>query len=453
MTKMTLGLVEKVRQYAREHAMFRADGTLLLALSGGGDSMALFTVLRQLNVPFQAAHCNFHLRGEDSDNDEQAVRCQCDKYGIVLKVKHFDVSQYKREHGVSTEMACRELRYDWFFRLLDECGYYSLAVAHHSDDNVETFFLNALRGTGVSGLAAMRPVRNRIVRPLLCVSRNEIEEFLKQENVPFVTDRTNLLNDVKRNRLRNVVIPCIEREFPDARARLVSTVANVADCVSLYEEGIDVMREMVVDNVNSEDEIVIDNQRLLSMRNPATLLFEITKKYGFNREQCESAVNDLRRGGAAGNKYEGSGRVMCIYATKLKVLLQKVKVEENCLISLCNNKIEEPIKIEIERSFDTQSVKELCDGKRVIALNSDVLKCDNVVLRHWREGDRLEPFGMRGSKLVSDLFTDLKLGEREKNDVWILEADGKILWVVGYRASRHYAVSAGAPFVLLKAEI
>ncbi len=448
MIAQRLGFQDKVSEFALANGLLpadRVDGKLLVALSGGADSVALLLVLRRLGVNVVAAHCNFHLRGAESDRDEKFVRELCDREGVALVVKDFDVPEYMAQHGVSVEMACRDLRYAWFAHLLTSAGCEFVAVAHHRDDNIETFFLNALRGTGIAGLMGMHPRNGRVVRPLLCVSRTEIEDYLAGMGRSYVTDSTNLECDVKRNKLRNKVLPLLDAEFPGCRNALEKTLSNVLECGNLYAEGVSLMRQIVCDEVNDEGEVVIDADCLLSMSNPVMLLFEILKPRGFKKEQCIAAVRDIRSGGSVGNRYESELFVLRVYRGKLKVLLRREDADEEFALNLNAGLVCEPVDLKIEAVEGGLSDSLGIDGKRVIALSNDVLKCDRVVLRHWRDGDRFSPFGMKGSKLVSDLFSDLHLEDREKAETWILDADGEILWVLGYRASRHFPVSPHAP--------
>lgn len=211
---------EKTLRYIHRHMPAVANGKILAAVSGGADSVALLRVLAALGCNCIAAHCNFHLRGDEADRDEAFVRKLCHDIDIELRCTDFDVEAYKKSHGVSTEMACRELRYDWFERQRAALGCSVIAVAHHRDDNIETFFLNLVRGSGITGLAGIKPCNGKIVRPLLGSSRDEIINYLKTLGQDYVTDSTNLENDYARNKIRNVMLPEISRLFPSAMAEI-----------------------------------------------------------------------------------------------------------------------------------------------------------------------------------------------------------------------------------------
>ena len=365
--------------------------------------------------------------------DERFVTELCQLLGVKFDVKHFNVPAYMKEHGVSLEMACRELRYEWFEQLRLEHGCQCIAVAHHSDDNIETFFLNALRGTGIAGLTGMKPRNANVVRPLLCVSRNEILEWLESLHQDFVTDSTNLENDARRNRLRNVVLPAIYSEFEGSKDSLLKTIENMTRCNDLYNESVGVMRNIVSEREGNT--LTIDTEILGSFDNREMLLYEILKPLGFNYDQCRDMLTS-----AVGRHFTSSTYKLAINRTTIEVEPLAEHKEEIHIIDLDDEIVTEPIKLTITHVHGNKFSPTMVDGKNVVAFNNDILQCSEVVLRHWREGDRFKPFGMKGSKLISDLFTDLKLSEKEKKNTWILEADGEILWVLGYRASRVFKV-------------
>lgn len=425
--------VERVKAYIESQSLIAGESPVLVALSGGADSVALLRVLLQLGYDCRAAHCNFHLRGEESNRDERFAVALCDKLNVPLEVKHFDVAAYMNQNGVSLEMACRELRYEWFRQIMDEQNCGCIAVAHHSDDNIETFFLNALRGTGIAGLTGMKPRNGKVVRPLLSVSRTDILAWLSELGQDFVTDSTNLENEAKRNRLRNIVLPALYEAFPGAEQSLLTTIGNMRQCNALYQEAVGVLRNIVSDR--SGDMLAIDLDVLNSFDNREMLIYEILKPYGFNFEQCCDMLTS-----AVGRHFTSPSHSVVINRASIEVSLHKFRDESVHVVDLENTLIECPVRLEIKHESDVPFVPEMVDGKKSVAFSPEILQCSQVLLRHWREGDRFKPFGMRGSKLVSDLFTDLKLNETDKNAVWLMEADGEIVWVLGLRASQAYAV-------------
>lgn len=436
--------LNKVETFIEKGSLIDASMPVLVALSGGADSVALLHVLLKLGYDCRAAHCNFHLRGDESNRDEQFVTDLCRCLNVALDVKHFDVPAYINNYGVSMEMACRELRYAWFEELRQGYGCSCIAVAHHNDDNIETFFLNALRGTGISGLTGMKPQNGVVVRPLLCVSHAEILEWLGEIGQDYVTDSTNLENDAKRNRLRNIVLPVLYEEFDGAKDALLTTIENMRQCNELYRETVGVMRNIVSDQ--DGDSLVIDLEILNSFENREMLLYEILKPLGFNHEQCADMFTS-----AVGRHFSSLTHKSTINRTTIDVGPIGERKEEIHIIDLEDVQISKPILLEVKHIHGDLFSSEMVDGKNSVAFNNGILQSSEVLLRHWREGDRFKPFGMNGSKLISDLFTDLKLSEKQKNETWLLEADGEILWVVGYRAAKSFSVPKDAcDYILLR---
>ena len=404
------------------------QGPVLVALSGGADSVALLRTLLDLDCECHAAHCNFHLRGEESMRDERFVRELCQRLDVPLTVHDFDVAAHQCEHGGSVEMACREMRYAWFEQERRRQGCCMIAVAHHADDQVETFFLNLLRGTGVRGLTGMERLNGNIWRPLLDMSRNDILDYLEDIGQDYVTDSTNAQNDYRRNRLRNIVLPVISQQFPRGRERILNTMHNLA----LDREMID---ELAVAAIPDERKISL--MPLCSRQHAPTLLYHRIRHLGFNRDQCVQAIAAARQG-HCGRQFAGNGYMMHVNRQTLDIEAIDNSQDIEIPFDLIDD-VTTPVHITVSRNNAPFSPL-MCDGKRKVAFNTDVTKCQRIVLRHWRQSDRIRPFGLKGSKLVSDLFNDLKLDHAAKRDVWLLEADGEILWVLGHRASALYPV-------------
>ncbi len=401
---------------------------VLVALSGGADSVALLLTLLELDIDCRAAHCNFHLRGAESMRDECFVRDLCQRLEVPLTVKDFDVAAHQQSHGGSTEMACRELRYTWFEqeRQQQECAL--IAVAHHADDQVETFFLNLLRGTGVRGLSGMTKLNGNIWRPLLNVSRSDIIDYLKSVGQDYVNDSTNAQNDFRRNRLRNIVLPLLETQFPQAHERILDTMGNLA------------LDHEVLNSLVSEvlpDERHIDISSLCARQQAPTLLYHRIRHLGFNRDQCVQAITAARQG-HSGRQFQVDGYVLYLNRQTLDIEPAETTPDVEIPVDLTSD-FESPVHISVSHNNAPFSPM-MCDGKHTVAFNKQILDCQRIVLRHWRRGDRMKPFGLKGSKLVSDLFADFKLSNTAKRELWLFEADGDILWVLGLRASALYPV-------------
>lgn len=340
-------------------------------------------------------------------------------------------------------MACRELRYDWFHQLRIRLRCKKLAVAHHADDNVETFFLNLLRGTGVAGLAGMQ-AQLGLVRPMLEVTRGEVLQWLEQMGQDFVTDSTNLTNNYRRNCLRNVVLPVMEEQFPGAKQRVRDTMHHLADERQLLDYLLRRYEEQVWEFDEFTNESRIWKDKLLKAPQPGMLLYAMIGYLGFNRAQCDQAVK-----AAVGAKFYSWSRTLTVERKFIVIGAVGDKTKEEYLIPWDGL---EDLPVALEMSTENPPFEPAgVDGKIVVAFNRDLMKCSQFVLRHWRKGDRIRPFGMRGTKLLSDLFVDMKLTQAQKSAAWLLEADGKILWVLGYRAAHEFVVTPGATdYVLLR---
>ena len=402
---------------------------VLVAVSGGADSVALLRILLEMGCHCHAAHCNFNLRGEESKRDERFVRDLCKKLDVPLTVKSFDVPTYQQEHGGSVEMACRALRYVWFEEERQSQGYALIAVAHHADDQIETFYLNLMRGTGLRGLTGMKRLNGNVWRPLLGVSRNDVREYLVAIRQDYVTDSTNAQNDFRRNRLRNIVLPAVEQQFPQARERMLDTMGNLAD-------DLDLITALVTQIL--PDEHHIDRALLTSHPQASTLLYHRIRHLGFNRNQCSQAVAALSDG-HSGRQFHANGHVM--HVNRQSIDIEAVKEQEDIEIPIyLHAHVLSPVNILVSHNNPPFSPL-MCDGKRKVAFNTSILNSQRIVLRHWRRGDRMKPFGLKGTKLVSDVFADLKIDQNAKRDTWLMEADGEILWVLGYRAAALFPVA------------
>ncbi len=441
--------IEKIKSFIKKEHLFDPQSTYLAAVSGGADSVVMLRAMLEIGIKCEAAHCNFHLRGDESDRDEKFVTDMCLRLGVKLHKVDFNVAEYEHNNHVSTEMACRDLRYDWFASIVRSRNLGGVIVAHHCDDNIETLFLNILRGSGVAGLAGMQPSsQNRItvLRPLLCVSRADIEAFAAEVGQHYIIDSTNRENIVKRNRLRNVILPMLCEQFPDAVSGILHTISNMRDCNKLYTHNIETLRKKYIDASASPlmriklheflDSYIADGCA-------ATLVFELLKPFGFNAAQAANIVEAYSAGNSA-----SSGQTFC--SSRFEAALSRGSL---CLsptrdsqeeaheydISLSGS-ITAPAAISVEHVTGTSFSAKSIDGKYTVCFSPDILQTE-LKLRHWHEGDRFCPFGMKGSRLVSDLFSDMKLSTIEKRLVWILTANGKIVWILGLRAASLYKVS------------
>lgn len=412
--------LEKVSRTIEKYRLLKiVDGPVVAALSGGPDSVALLDVLVRLGYETVAAHCNFHLRGDESDRDMAFVMNLCRREGVACETISFDVAARQELTGESVEMACRELRYEWFGKLTEKYHAQALATGHHRDDNIETLILNLLRSTGLRGASAIRPRSDRRVSPLIECSRLEILDYLDSRGLSFVTDRTNLENDYRRNKVRNIILPAVESQFPDARERLCASIANLADDMSLLDEAIN---EWSARFVSADNTIDIDEVKRNS-RVPESLMYRLLEPYGFNREQTDSIT-----------KGERSGARYISHEFEAVVSRGVVRLSR---ISECDNLTPEIV-------METMDVRGFTPFHDVTTATFDMAILDGNPtweVRKWREGDRMKPFGMKGrSKKLSDIFNDAKVDDKTKHSPIVVTRDGEIVWVAGIRQCDLYRV-------------
>ena len=436
-------VLSKISDSIASHKLFEAHDVVIVALSGGADSVALLCALVKLGYHCVAAHCNFHLRGEESMRDCLHAQSIAAALGVECHTTDFDVKGYMQEHGVSIEMACRELRYEWFEQLRVEVGAAAIAVAHHRDDNIETFFLNLLRGTGIAGLSGMAPRNGYIVRPMLNCTREEIEGFLTEQNLTFVTDSTNLENDFSRNRLRNIVLPSLYDQFPNAADAIEATISMLQDNEAIYRQKIGEARESYV---TSNDEVVtIALDRLIANeQRAATILFELLRPFKFNATQARDMISASE---TSGKSFIAPRHIAIINRHSLIIRRNDNEESQSEYTIDLSGDIFSPIRLTIKPMIKPDG--DTSTSTDTILLDASVL-ADNptFTLRKWRKGDRFAPFGMRGTKKLSDVFSDAKLSLFEKSQMWLLTRNDVILWIVGLRASRHFPVTDSTTSVL-----
>ncbi len=406
-----------VERYIESGRLLTKKGVVLVALSGGADSVALLLLLQDLGYACEAAHCNFHLRGAESGRDEDFVRRLCQERQVNLHVIHFNTMEYAATHHLSIEMAARELRYAWFEKLRKERDAQAVAVAHHADDSIETFLLNLLRGTGINGLRGIRPRNGYIVRPLLCLNRADILHYLERKGQAYVTDSTNLQDEYTRNKIRLRLLPLMEEINPAVRRSLLGTATHLDEAADIYNIGIEAAKQRVLDKEG------IGIEALGKEVSSRSVLFEILHPLGFNEAQLE----DIFRA-CTGQ----SGRVFESEAWRV------VKDREKLLIQKKEEALPVPPRLRItEYPYDENFV--IPREKHRACFDTDKLKGE-LYLRLWRPGDVFVPFGMKGKKTIGDYLTDRKYSILQKRRQWVLCCDDAIVWLVGERTDNRYRV-------------
>lgn len=418
-------LERRIERYITERKLFVRQDRLVVALSGGADSVALLRVLLSLGYDCLAVHCNFRLRAGESDRDEAFVRKLCGALSVPLEVVHFQTSDYAKEKGLSIEMAARELRYGWFedIRQKHEASY--IAVAHHKDDSVETFLLNLSRGTGINGLKGMLPKNGRIVRPLLGVGRDDILEYLKHIGQDYVTDSTNLDDIYRRNKIRLDIIPLFKQINPSFCDSVCETAMRLSEVAVIYRQAIHSAMERVM---VSPDALSIE--KLSHEVSPQGILFEWLSPLGFNSAQIKDIVKSLKS--ASGRMFYSNSWILLRDRNRLLLKNKTIGKEE--------------YKLNV-RAFGVESgfaVPKINDTAYVDAGKL----CGELVLRRWRSGDRFVPFGMNGFKKIRDYLRDRKFSLFEKEDVMVVTSGGEIVWVVNERTDNRFRVDGNTKTVV-----
>ncbi|MBO7134352.1 MAG: tRNA lysidine(34) synthetase TilS [Bacteroidales bacterium] len=399
---------------------------LLCAVSGGIDSVVMLNLLNEMNYECVVAHCNFKLRGEESDSDEKFVRDMCEKMYIPCFVNTFDTHKFADETGLSIQMAARKLRYDWFYELAEKENCQYIALAHNSDDQAETVILNIVRGTGIRGVSGMKPLQGKLFRPLIEVSRADIEQISAEGNIPFHNDSTNATTKYARNKVRHLVMPLLEEINVAAKENILRSVSYFADTERIMNDYVRKVKEQALSAVG--DFWRIDVEKLTQTVAPSTVLFEILVGEGIPKPLASESVCLLEA--QTGRK--------CILGD-MEVVRNRNFIEvrrndsENADFEATINVIGDLKKY----GFDISMA--YCDDDFVCERNPEIAYLDvkklkfPLRLRNWRFGDKFVPLGMKGARKLSDFFKDEKLSQAEKSEVQILESDGKIAWVVGMR--------------------
>lgn len=435
---MRHSFVRKIGDSISRHSLLAGGAPVVVGLSGGADSVALLAALCDLGYRCVAAHCNFGLRGDESDRDCEHARRVADKLGAEWMTVRFDTKAFCRENGLCIEDGCRRLRYEWFGRIAGETGAQAVAVAHHREDQVETFFLNLLRSSGLRGLKGMLPRNGNIVRPMLDVTRGDVIGFLADRHLDFVTDSSNLSDDYTRNRLRHNVLPALREASAaaDADAAVVAAMAHVDESRRL----LDALVASVAAGYAAGDGW---NVAAISGNVPcaAAFLHTLLSPLGFSRDVTDAIHAAATSTGSRLFADRNGNRWILHNGVFRKAEVSLAGSTDFRAASLSDL----PLMVEV---MDVSEFSP-CRDARFLYLDAEATEgVHSWQLRPWRHGDRIKPFGMNGSRLVSDILSDAKVPADRKKNVMVLTRDEEILWVVGYRTSRHFAIAAATRSVL-----
>ncbi len=438
-------LIDNFQRYIHHYALIPDGKRVLLTVSGGVDSMVMLSLFLRSGYEVGVAHCNFQLRGIESEEDEVLVAREAARYGIPCYNRRFDTVQEMERTGESMEMAARRLRYAWFEELCQTEGYDLIAVAHHADDSIETFFINLLRGTGLRGLTGIHTQNGRLVRPLMFAARKEILEYAIANHIPFREDSTNRSTKHLRNKIRLGLVPRIREinaKFTDLMRR---NIGRLTDAQRFIDSAIEVVRREVVSSSEGIDRIEVSRINAVYPRN--FVIYELLNSpYGFKGDVVDALCASLELGGTGRRFY---ARDHVAYLDRGVILVERIPAEDSCEVSVpegalrsyCGN------SVLFYETCDIGTIKEFGVPPQIAQLDADKLRWP-LTLRRWREGDWFVPFGMTGRRKVSDFLIDNKVSMAEKERQFVLLSGNDIVWVVGRRIDDRYALSDETDTVL-----
>lgn len=438
-------LLKAFEKYVERHELFSHEDKILLTVSGGVDSMVMLSIFVRLGYKVEVAHCNFGLRGEESDEDTAMVIRECERLGIVCHTKRFDTEGEMARTGDSMEMTARRLRYEWFYELCQTEGCTVIAVAHHANDSIETFFINLLRGTGLRGLTGINRQYGRVVRPLLYATRKDILEYAVQNHIPYREDSSNRSTKYLRNKIRLGLLPLLQEINPKFTALMRGNLYRLNDAQIFIDAAIDNIREVALHSENGIDTIEVGAIDAMYPRD--FVIYELlNSSYGFKGDVVEELNKALKRGVTDRRFYS---RDYVAYLDRGNILVAPIEDEDDCEVIIERDEM---------RSYCGNSVLYYehtdIDNVNEYRLPSDIALIDEsklqypLRLRRWREGDTFIPFGMAGRKKVGDYLTDQKVPIVERKRQFVLVSGEEIVWVVGRRTDDRFRIGANTENIL-----
>jgi tRNA(Ile)-lysidine synthase len=428
-------MINEFKKFISENNLVKTGDKILLAVSGGIDSMVMANLFYQLDYNVGIAHCNFSLRGTESDNDEELVRQFATDCNIHFFSIRFETKAFARDNKLSIQMAARDLRYRWFEEIREKNSYDSIAVAHNLNDNIETLMINLVRGTGLSGMSGMKPISNRIIRPLLFASRQDILSFQNEHNIIFREDKSNADTKYIRNRIRHLVIPVLKEINPSIETTLNETAERFMGLNEIVNDYILKLRENISEEKNNF--INFNLAGLKSCSHNKAVLFELFKPYGITNYLLNDLLKVIK-GRTGGQIITETHRI--------------IKNRKEIIVS--------PEILKDESSYAINSMEEftifpgISSAKSVIITDNYEIPSDSfsacidsrkvkypIIIRKWKSGDHFYPLGMKQKKKLSDYFIDSKYSRFDKENTFILESDGKIVWIVGDRIDDRFKIT------------
>ncbi len=439
---MELG--NRFQDYIGSYSLFDKSERILLAVSGGVDSMVMMSLFCSAGYNVGIAHCNFGLRGEESDEDEVLVANEAARYGVPVYNVRFDTAGEMERTGESVQIAARRLRYAWFRELCGKEGYDVIAIAHHADDSIETFFINMFRGTGLRGLTGINMVNGRVVRPLLFASRREILDYATAHHIPFREDSSNRSTKYLRNKIRLGLIPRIKEISPNFLRVMVSNLKRLSDAQMFISHAVERIRADVEEH--NDGYVTIDTSKIDAGFPIDFVIYELLGKHGFKGDVVDDLVRALHDG-ASGKRFYARDHVA--YTDRNRIIVAPIGEDDPCSIEIGPKayRVYAGNYMMLFQRLDIGDVDTLVQPENIALLDADKLEFP-LEARRWQDGDAFTPFGMKGSKKVSDYLVDAKVSVPEKKRQLVLVSGGHIVWLVGRRIDDAYRVTSDTENVL-----
>lgn len=431
-------MIQSFRSFINNESLFNENDRILLAVSGGVDSMVMAELFDNSSYQFAIAHCNFHLRGKESDDDAKFVENLARKKNVPFYLKNFDTKDYAAIHKISIQMAARQLRFSWFDDLLKDFGFSYYATAHQQDDQIETFFINLIRGCGISGLHGILPKQGKLIHPMLFTNRRNIENFANQNEIVYRTDSSNIRSDYTRNKIRNVLLPIINEINPEYISTFTGNIERLCQVEMIYNQQINHLRENLI--TENDNQVRISIHRLQELEAKETLLFELISPYGFNISDVKNILDVLPK---------PSGRIFLSKSHKLykdrKYLIiepemSQITERKEYFIPQGVSEIVDPIRLKLTYC-EMHPEFRFAHDNMIASLDADKVSFP-LKLRRWEKGDYFYPLGMENKKLLSDFFIDQKLSIPEKEKIWIITSGDQILWIIGGRIDNRFRITS-----------
>jgi tRNA(Ile)-lysidine synthase len=425
-------LLEKLERHIAENIPFLTQAKLLVAISGGIDSVVLSKLLHELKLSFALAHCNFQLRAEESEADAVFVKELASEYSVDVYTKKFDTATYANTHQLSIQMTARELRYAWFQELTETFQFDYILTAHHQDDALETFIINLSRGTGIEGLTSIPTQNGNIVRPLLPFTQSELTSYATENNLQWREDSSNASTKYLRNKIRHEIVPLLKELHPTFLANFQRTQEHLGESQAIIQETIQKLRTTILEEVAS-GHYKIEIAKLQQLSNPKAYAYELLKEFGFHTPQ---EITDLLTSQSGKQVFSKAYRLI---KDRDYLLLQQrtaqTPASEVVFINDSETIIKSPIQLHIEEVTRVTNT-----GKNVLYIDKEMLKFP-LIVRKWQNGDYFYPFGMKGRKKLSKYFKDEKYSLIDKENQWLLCSGENIVWIIGKRSDNRYKLT------------